>query len=64
MEPGALVCDCGRTFSGSGALNYHRRGCQYRKRGLQHALSKAKDLWQQRKRARLGTRPFNATGHS
>jgi hypothetical protein len=61
MEPETLVCGCGRTFSGPGPFNFHRRACKSRKRLLQGALSKVKGLWEQRKRTRLGERPFNST---
>jgi hypothetical protein len=49
-----LECGCGRTFSGTSPLNLHRRACKSRKRLLQCALLKAKEIWQQRKRRRIG----------
>jgi hypothetical protein len=49
---GEYVCHCGRSFSGNGPLNLHRRKCKPRKRLLEAALPQLKDLWNNRKKSR------------
>jgi hypothetical protein len=60
MDPGFselgsnhYVCGCGRSFSGPGPLNFHKRTCQPSKRRLHAALATAKELWEKRKKPRL-----------
>lgn len=55
----SLVChhpNCGRSFSTTAALNYHRRSCPAGRKRLQSALSKGKELWEAKKRARISER--------
>jgi hypothetical protein len=54
-QPLGLTCDhenCGRSFPTPGALGYHKRSCRPSKKRLQTALSRAKELWEVKKRAR------------
>jgi hypothetical protein len=48
-------CLCGRSFVTSGALAKHRHSCKKSKTRLCDALSKAKDIWQHRKKRRIET---------
>lgn len=50
--PSHTCGDCGRSFVGSGPLNFHLRSCRRTKRRLQGALAKAKALWEARKRSK------------
>lgn len=45
--------DCAREFSSQSALSYHLRSCKSGKKRLQGALSRAKDIWESRKKARI-----------
>ena len=54
-----LVCNqetCGRSFPTIGALNFHKRSCGPSRKRLQSALSKGKELWEIKKRARTMAR--------
>jgi hypothetical protein len=56
MDQSGLTCDhenCGRSFPTPGALGYHKRSCRPSKKRLQAALSRAKELWEIKKRARI-----------
>jgi hypothetical protein len=53
MDIYAERCICGRTFSQPYALTNHQRTCQKTKKRLSSALSKAQDLWVNRKKIRL-----------
>jgi hypothetical protein len=57
MQVGQVfICDhhaCERSFPTIGALNYHKRFCVQSKKRLQAALSKGKELWKTKKRARM-----------
>jgi hypothetical protein len=49
------LCDhqsCGRSFPTAAALNFHKRSCPAGKKRLQDALSKAKGVWDRKKKAR------------
>jgi hypothetical protein len=51
-----LICDhdnCRRSFTTLAALNYHKCSCQPSKRRFQVALSRAKELWEMKKKARM-----------
>jgi hypothetical protein len=50
------VCGCRRSFSGPGPLNFHKHTCKSSKRVLQEALTKARDLWDRRKRPHVDSR--------
>ena len=47
------ICLCGRTFSQSSALSYHKRSCKPSKRRLDGALEKAKEVWDAKKKRRV-----------
>jgi hypothetical protein len=47
------TCVCGRTFTRSNALNYHKRTCSMSKKRFSVALAKAKEVWNVRKRRRV-----------
>jgi hypothetical protein len=47
------TCLCGRSFSQSSALAYHKRSCKRSKRRFNGALEKAKEVWEARKRRRV-----------
>lgn len=47
------ACLCGRTFSQSSALSYHKRSCKPSKRRLDGALEKAKEVWDAKKKRRV-----------
>jgi hypothetical protein len=49
----AYICLCGRSFSQSGALAYHKRSCKPSKRRLDGALEKAKEVWDAKKKRRV-----------
>jgi histidinol-phosphate/aromatic aminotransferase/cobyric acid decarboxylase-like protein len=53
MHPFSERCACGRTFSQIYGLANHKRGCEKSKKRLSVALSKAKEVWAVRKRARV-----------
>jgi hypothetical protein len=51
-----FTCDhdnCGRSFPTPGALSYHKRSCRPSKKRLQDALSRARELWETKKKARI-----------
>lgn len=48
------ACVCGRTFSVPQAYTCHKRSCQKTKKRLAGALEKAKEVWQAKKRRKMG----------
>jgi hypothetical protein len=48
-----LLCACGRSFTESGPLKNHRKGCRKAKSQLIGVLEKARESWTARKRRRL-----------
>lgn len=53
MAGGSLTCSCGRAFVQHNALSNHQRRCQKSRNRLSGALSKFKDLLDNRKRRRI-----------
>jgi hypothetical protein len=56
-------CGCGRSFLSPGALKIHQRSCSKRKRRLDKAIEKAREIWSSRKRRRLDDITGFATSH-
>ena len=48
------VCgDCRRSFTGPGPLKLHQRTCQISKKCFRGVLSKAKEIWERKKKLHL-----------
>lgn len=65
MESGSTYTYvCGRFFSQSGALAYHKRSCKLSKRRLNGALEKAKEVWDAKKKCRVEAAERRNSSHS
>jgi hypothetical protein len=45
-------CACGKSFSQPSALTNHKRFCQSSKKRISSAITKAKEVWEEKKRKR------------